>query len=477
MMKLSGECSIPGPAARWTVVAGLAVCLATGLPNAAASQVVGPERGSLVVVGGAMQDPAIVQRFIELAGGPHAPIVVVPTAGGGEEYDEYCSCLAFLRDNGATDLTVVHTADPEEANTRRFVEPIRRARGVWFTGGRQWRLVDAYGGTLAEDAFRDVLERGGVIGGSSAGASIQGSLLIRGDTETNTVLLGDHQRGFGYLRNVGVDQHLLMRNRHFDMLEVLDEYPELLGIGLDENTAIVVQGDQMDVMGQGYVAIYDRNARIDTGGDFYFLAPGDRFDLATRQASRPGRTYRPLGRIERSGRDGPASVGTMVQERPRRIGDPDAGPVIEPYGAVFEVRGLEVPVDTQREYRVVFDVATSTEEPGEVNPGINTVARFLNMHARAGVPLENMHLALVVHGTAAKDALREGPFRERYGTDNRNADLLRRLAAAGVEIFICGQSAMSRNLPDDQLLPEVQMALSAMTIRADLQARGYEVIN
>ena len=169
-------------------------------------------------------------------------------------------------------------------------------------------------------------------------------------------------------------------------------------------------------MGQGYVAIYDRNARIDTGGDFYFLAPGDRFDLATRQASRPGRTYRPLGRIERSGRDGPASVGTMVQERPRRIG-------------------------------------------------------------RAGVPLENMHLALVVHGTAAKDALREGPFRERYGTDNRNADLLRRLAAAGVEIFICGQSAMSRNLPDDQLLPEVQMALSAMTIRADLQARGYEVIN
>ena len=167
----------------------------------------------------------------------------------------------------------------------------------------------------------------------------------------------------------------------------------------------------------------------------------------------------------------------MVQERPRRIGDPEAGPVIEPYGAVFEVRGLEVPVDTQREYRVVFDVATSTEEPGEVNPGINTVARFLNMHARAGVPLENMHLALVVHGTAAKDALREGPFRERYGTDNRNADLLRRLAAAGVEIFICGQSAMSRNLPDDQLLPEVQMALSAMTIRADLQARGYEVIN
>ena len=266
-------------------------------PLPAAAQEVGPANGALVIVGGALQDPAITRRFIELAGGPDAPIVVVPTAGGAQEYGPYCSCLRFLREQGATNLTVLHTTDPGEADTEAFVAPLREARGVWFGGGRQWRLVDAYGGTRTEEAFREVLDRGGVIGGSSAGASIQGSLLVRGDTRSNTVMLGDHLRGFGYLRNVGIDQHLLRRNRQFDMLEVLEAYPDLLGIGLDENTAVVVQGDRMDVMGQGYVAIYDRGARIDTGGDFYFLAPGDRFDLAERAATRPGQTWRPLERV------------------------------------------------------------------------------------------------------------------------------------------------------------------------------------
>lgn len=281
-----------------------ALLLGLLLFSPAGAQEVGPENGSLVVVGGALQDPAIIQRFIQLAGGPDAPIVVVPTAGGGQEYDEWCSCLRFLRAQGATNLTVLHTYDPDEADTEGFVAPLREARGVWFTGGRQWRLVDAYGGTMAETAFRQVLERGGVIGGSSAGASIQGSLLVRGDTRTNTVMLGDHLRGFGYLRNVGVDQHLLRRNRQFDMLEVMEAYPDLLGIGLDEDTAIVVQGDQATVMGRGYVAIYDRGAGIDTGGDFYFLAPGDRFNLATRTPERPGRTFQPLDRVERRGGGG-----------------------------------------------------------------------------------------------------------------------------------------------------------------------------
>jgi cyanophycinase len=245
-----------------------------------------------------------VERFIELAGGPEAPIVVVPTAGGAEDYDQLCSCLNLLRQNGATNLTVLHTRDPAEADTEVFVRPLRRARGVWFTGGRQWRIADSYLGTLTEEAFRQVLERGGVIGGSSAGASIQGSLLVRGDTESNTIMLGDHLEGFGYLRNVGIDQHLLRRNRQFDMLEVLAAYPELLGIGLDENTAIVVQGDEFEVVGQGYVAIYDGRATIDTGGDFYFLAPGDRFDLAARVATRPTRRFEPLPRIERRGEGG-----------------------------------------------------------------------------------------------------------------------------------------------------------------------------
>ena len=263
------------------------------------AQEVGPANGSLMVVGGAMQDLDIVRRFIDLAGGPDAPIVVIPTAGGAAGYDEFYPGLRQFRAAGASNLTVIHTNDRAEADSESFVEPIRAAGGVWFPGGRQWRLADSYLDTRTEEELHRVLERGGVIGGSSAGASIQGSYLVRGDTGTNTIMMGDHVEGFGFLQNVGIDQHLLQRNRQFDMLEVIEAFPDLLGIGIDENTAIVVQGDEFEVIGESYVAIYDSGARLDSGGEFYLLAVGDRFNMATREARRPAATARPLARVER----------------------------------------------------------------------------------------------------------------------------------------------------------------------------------
>jgi cyanophycinase len=279
--------------------AALLLAFAASAPAAAqqtrpAPPTVGPERGSLVVVGGNMRDPEIYRRFIELAGGPDAPIVMIPTAGGGEEYDAFYQGLVTWRENGARNLTVLHTTDPRVADTEAFVEPLKTAQGVFFFGGRQWRLVDAYAGTRTEREIRAVLDRGGVIGGSSAGASIQGSFLVRGDTETNEVMMGDHQVGFGYLRNVGIDQHVLRRNRQFDLVEVVEAHPELLGIGLDENTAIVVQGDMAEVIGASYMLVYDNRTTTGPGGRFYFLAPGDRFDLGTREAVRPAQTMRPV---------------------------------------------------------------------------------------------------------------------------------------------------------------------------------------
>lgn len=293
----------PARARPWAVVLGLLLALAVlAPPGAALAQeppVVGPASGSLVVVGGALRSPEIYERFIELAGGPDAPLVMIPTAGGREEYDEFYQGLNRWREAGARNMTVLHTTDPAVADTEAFVEPLEDARGVYFFGGRQWRLVDAYAGTRTEEEIRNVLERGGVVGGSSAGASIQASFLVRGDTETNTIMMGDHQEGFGYLRNVAVDQHVLRRNRHFDLVEVVQAHPELLGIGLDENTAIVVRGDDAEVIGASYVLIYDNRTTVGDGGKFYFLAPGDRFDLANREAMRPGRTFRPVQGIEK----------------------------------------------------------------------------------------------------------------------------------------------------------------------------------
>ncbi len=262
---------------------------------------IGPSNGSLVIVGGAMRDMAIVERIINLAGGPDAPLVLIPTAGGAAHYDQYWNGQRLFRAAGATNITILHTYDPAVADTEAFVAPLRTARGVFFGGGRQWRLADSYLNTRTHRELNALLERGGVISGSSAGASILTDYMIRGDSGTNTIMMGDHLEGLGFLKGVGVDQHLLKRNRQFDMLEVIDANPDLLGIGLDENTAIVVQGDSFNVIGQSYVAIYDNEAAIPPYGRFYFLAPGDRFNMATREATRAAQSRRPIDRVEKKG--------------------------------------------------------------------------------------------------------------------------------------------------------------------------------
>lgn len=276
----------------------LALILACGTTIADA-QSVGPANGALVIVGGAMQDPAIVTRFIDLAGGPDAPIVVVPTAGEDDEHGAYWSGQRIFREHGARNLTVVHTRDRKVADTEAFVAPITRARGVFFSGGRQWRLADAYLHTRTHTALEALLARGGVIGGTSAGATILGSFLVRGDTKGNELMIGDHVEGMGFLKNSAIDQHVLRRNRQFDLIEVMKKYPDLLGIGIDEDTAIVVEGDRFEVVGRGYVLIHDKNTSVSANGSFFFMAPGDRFDLVKREATRRQWTDRALEHVKK----------------------------------------------------------------------------------------------------------------------------------------------------------------------------------
>ncbi|KAJ4382821.1 hypothetical protein N0V86_002045 [Didymella sp. IMI 355093] len=258
---------------------------------------VGPENGHLVIVGGNLQSDSIWQRIIDLAGGPDAPIVVIPTAGGETTYNANFSSAVSFRRLGAKNVTVLHTYDPAVADTDAFIAPLLHAKGVFYGGGRQWRLVDAYAGTKTERAVQAVLERGGVVSGSSAGASIQGSFLARGDTTDNQVMIGDHTVGFGYLKNTAIDQHFLVRNRQFDLFDILKVYPELLGIAIDEDTALVVNRNDVEVFGSTYAAFYDGGFWSREGSElknlpppesrFYFLKAGDKYDLGLRKVVNP----------------------------------------------------------------------------------------------------------------------------------------------------------------------------------------------
>ena len=264
--------------------------------------VVGPKKGALVIMGGGADSLSptppktnfeyIFAKFVELAGGEEARIVVVSSIPKSNP-------LAFreAKNLNVAEVTLRYTDDPDLANTWGFVQPITTATGIWFLGGRQWRYAQAYDGTLAEKEFSNVLERGGVIGGTSAGASIQGSFLVRGDTSSAAIMVGDEQRGFGYMRNTAIDQHVVARGREQGLIEVLED-PEnkmweefdraaLLGIGIDEDVAIVVQGDRFEVIGKknGTVLVYDPkkwNAETPDKEKWVTLRTGNSYDLKKR---------------------------------------------------------------------------------------------------------------------------------------------------------------------------------------------------
>jgi len=258
----------------------------------------GPENGSLIIIGGGGSTPEIWNKFIELAGGKDKAKIVVITAASGDSAAFRTSSVEFLKKNtGIADVTLLHTNDLQEANSEKFIAPLKKATGVYFEGGRQWRIADSFLNTLTHQAFFEVLDRGGVIIGTSAGASIQGSFLWRGDTKGPQILVGDHTQGLGFLKNSVIDQHLLKRNRQFDLVDFIKQSPELIGLGLDEATSVLVQKDTLEVIGKSYVAIYDYNTIVgknathvvdgkevytQSSGPFFFLSQGQKYDLKNR---------------------------------------------------------------------------------------------------------------------------------------------------------------------------------------------------
>ncbi|HYV37448.1 MAG TPA: cyanophycinase [Gemmataceae bacterium] len=259
----------------------------------------GPAKGTLVIIGGgSTKDTGIIEKFIALAGGKDAKFVIVPTAGGNKTKDGKTKAykeetvIASWTKRGLTNVKMLHTADPKIADTEDFVKPLREANAVWFDGGRQWNIVDSYMNTLAYKEFHKLLERGGVIAGSSAGATIQGDYLVRGDTSGPDIMMTkepNHQKAFCFLRKVAIDQHINTRNRWDDLIDVIKRKPELLGIGLSEGTAIFVKGDRFEVMGPWKVTVHDNKRLYQPWEKPYFvLAAGDIYNMKTRTVEKYG---------------------------------------------------------------------------------------------------------------------------------------------------------------------------------------------
>jgi len=290
------------------VAAASALALMLSAPGFSQTPEYGPAKGTLLIVGGGNLDgTGIYEKFIELAGGRNARFVIVPTAGGNRNADgslhEYKDedVLKSWKKLGLQNVQMLHTHDPKIANTEEFIKPLKDASAVWFVGGRQWNLVDSYADTLAQREFEKVLERGGVIGGSSAGATIQGQFLVRGAVKGADIIIAPepaHRAGFAFLKHSAIDQHINTRNRWDDIIPLIKQFPDLLGIGLSEKTAIIVRGDRFEVFGVWKVAVHDNTRLYQPWEKPYFvLSVGDVYNMKTR-------------RIEKLGTGGTGATGT-----------------------------------------------------------------------------------------------------------------------------------------------------------------------
>ncbi|HYK21366.1 MAG TPA: cyanophycinase [Pyrinomonadaceae bacterium] len=266
----------------------LFICPLTG------AQSHGPAKGTLILTGGDQE--TALKEFVTLAGGPDANIVYIPTAATSIRLpsgliwewlytDELpANTPAFKAELckmfGIKAITILHTRNRKTANSGEFVKPLRSAQGVWISGGNAGRLAQAYLDTLTQRELEAVLSRGGVVAGNSGGAIIQGSYTIRGNPDKPILMAKGSERGFGFLRNVAINPHLSESMRQNELVTIIDTYPKLLGIGIDEKAAILVTGDRFKVIGKGRVAIYDNTKH---GSNWYYwLENGDVFNLRTR---------------------------------------------------------------------------------------------------------------------------------------------------------------------------------------------------
>lgn len=243
--------------------------------------------------------PDALELFRALAGGPDSSVLFVPTAASslrlpsGEILDVPAQgplgpdAVAFEKalalHLGVRRVEILHTRDRREADSDAFVRRISKARAVWLSSGNAGRLIDAYLNTKTERALRELLGRGGVVAGTSAGAIILGSYVIRGRADKPVLMARGREKGFGFLANTAINPHFLAAHRETELITIVDWHPQLIGLGIDTGAAALVHRGSLQPLGSGRVGVYDNVRR--PKGWYYMLDRDSCLDLASRKAA------------------------------------------------------------------------------------------------------------------------------------------------------------------------------------------------
>lgn len=228
-------------------------------------------RGALVVGGGGTLPDAVYDEFIRLAGGKQARVVLIPSAYPYDNMAHIRRRFNGWRDYELASFDFLHTDEPDESDTDEFCKPLMEATGVWFGGGAQGRLTHRYGERKVEKLLHGIVSRGGVVGGTSAGASVLSSVMIRYGTNTEAAV----DRGLGLARRLIIDQHFSERGRFPRLLGVLEENLGHIGVGIDEGTAVVVRQNEVHAMGEGMATFFIGPSRAGDATAVYRLRGGE----------------------------------------------------------------------------------------------------------------------------------------------------------------------------------------------------------
>jgi len=273
-----------------TLLLPFLACLALGAAPARPS----PPKGTLVIVGGHGTTPDIMDAFLQGAGGKGGAIGIIPTATEDPE-GELKDWEETLAKAGIT-LVPLDVRKREESSLPAMLEAAGRCTGFWFSGGDQARVGDKIVGTPLQRVILDKYRAGAVVGGTSAGAAIMSKIMLTGDDlngKTELREMGPNcyvtREGMGFLpENIIIDQHFIKRGRENRLLSIAMTFPDHLGIGVDETTALIVRNGQATVAGANGVLVFDpAGMKLKDGGftglRIHFLKKGKVIDLATRK--------------------------------------------------------------------------------------------------------------------------------------------------------------------------------------------------